>query len=167
MYKTLNSNTVLRIADFANIPRDEANSDYQKFLDWQAAGNAPEPADQPTQVDFTTAAIKDAARLLKSNREAIDSLLITRPVSDHPALKQLRSEVIRISTLPQHINGQVLVDLSATTSKEQAYALLLQAYGAAVAQFYAAIALVNPAPSYRVEVKRDFDLVINQLKAAL
>lgn len=167
MYKIINSNTVLRLADFANIPRDEANFEYQNFLTWQAAGNAPEPADQPTQADFTAAAIKDAARLLKSNREAIDSLLITRPVADHLALKQLRSEVIRISTLPQHVNGQVLVDLSTAANKDQAYALLLQAYGVAVAQFYAAIAVVNPAPSYRAEVKRDFDLVINQLKAAL
>lgn len=37
------TNVVLRVADGAFIPMDEGNADYQAFLAWQAAGNAPDP----------------------------------------------------------------------------------------------------------------------------
>ena len=41
------SNTVKRLPDNAFIPFDEANTDYQKYLEWLAEGNEPEPADAP------------------------------------------------------------------------------------------------------------------------
>ena len=43
---TINQNTILRTSDNANIPFDEANTDYQEYLEWVAAGNTPEPADE-------------------------------------------------------------------------------------------------------------------------
>lgn len=40
--KTTDDHTVIvRIADNAFIPCDEANTDYQTFLAWVAAGNTP------------------------------------------------------------------------------------------------------------------------------
>lgn len=39
------TNHILRKEDNASIPFDEANTDYQKYLEWVAEGNTPEAAD--------------------------------------------------------------------------------------------------------------------------
>ena len=51
MYKLIKNklgpiNVVLRIADNTNIPFAPDNSDYQKYLEWLAEGNTPEPAEE-------------------------------------------------------------------------------------------------------------------------
>ena len=42
---TLVTNQILRTTDYAIIPFDEDNSDYQEYLQWRADGNEPEAAD--------------------------------------------------------------------------------------------------------------------------
>ena len=39
------ADTILRTADNAFIPMDEANTDYQAYLKWVAEGNTPLPAE--------------------------------------------------------------------------------------------------------------------------
>ena len=52
MYKKINdensieANVILRTTDNTFIPKDEANTDYQEYLEWVAEGNTPEEADE-------------------------------------------------------------------------------------------------------------------------
>ena len=52
MYKKLidtmtnqEANCIKRLSDNAVIPKDEANTDYQEYLEWLAEGNTPEEAE--------------------------------------------------------------------------------------------------------------------------
>lgn len=50
MYQLTKLNgTIKRIADNAFIPLDEANTDYQKYLEWLAEGNQPLPPDDSVE----------------------------------------------------------------------------------------------------------------------
>jgi hypothetical protein len=44
MTNTISS--ILIIGTTTSIPLDPANTDYQKYLEWVAEGNTPEPADE-------------------------------------------------------------------------------------------------------------------------
>jgi hypothetical protein len=52
MYKQINkdnqltANMILRVSDYARIPMDEANTDYQAYLKWVSEGGVPLPADE-------------------------------------------------------------------------------------------------------------------------
>lgn len=69
MYKLIrgaaDATLVMRLADGAVIPRDEANTDYQQFLAWEADGGEAQPADPvvepgPTRDERLLAAVDGA-----------------------------------------------------------------------------------------------------------
>lgn len=52
MYKLLSSGAqqaIMRLADSTCIPFDSDNTDYQEYLEWVAAGNTPEPAEEASE----------------------------------------------------------------------------------------------------------------------
>lgn len=51
MYKLTDTTSIIRLADNATIPADEANADYQQFLKWISEGNTPEPSDTIEQLN--------------------------------------------------------------------------------------------------------------------
>lgn len=46
-YKLTRFNTIIRLADGANISQADGNRDCREYLDWLAEGNEPEPANAP------------------------------------------------------------------------------------------------------------------------
>lgn len=75
MYKLISSASILRLADNALIPTDLANVDYVAFLNWQGAGNVPEPAEVPDPKLAIQAQIDTIERETMMNRGVRESML--------------------------------------------------------------------------------------------
>lgn len=65
MYKLTQSTSMIRMTDNALIPADANNSDWQKYQQWLADGNTPQPADVPAVADLLARA-KDELRALRA-----------------------------------------------------------------------------------------------------
>jgi hypothetical protein len=71
-YQLTSSTSILRLADNAFIPQDEANTDFIAYKAWLAAGNTPEPAPEPAApVDLTPAEKLKAAGLTVEELKAL------------------------------------------------------------------------------------------------
>jgi len=63
-YQLHETGAVIQVEDNLLIPPDPANTDYQKYLEWLAEGNTPEPAPElPTPPVLTTEEKLNAAGL--------------------------------------------------------------------------------------------------------
>lgn len=94
MYKLTNTTSILRIADGACIPANEANTDYQAYLAWLAEGNTPEPADQPTQAQII-ASIASAIQLhLDTTAQSFgyDDIKTAVTYADEPSVPKFQAE---------------------------------------------------------------------------
>jgi hypothetical protein len=54
-YKLTNGNSVIRLIDYASIPFDPENTDYQQYLLWLEEGNEPLPPDPIPEPEPLTA----------------------------------------------------------------------------------------------------------------
>ena len=92
MYKLTKHTSIVRLADNASIPADPANTDYQEYLDWIAAGNTPEPAQTAAEIAAEVAALKSAAAL--AALAAIDAASI-RSIREYIASKPDAPQILK------------------------------------------------------------------------
>ena len=77
-YQLTTGDTILRLADSAFIPQDEANIDYAAYLAWLSEGNTPLPAPEPpAPVVLTPAEKLEASGLTVAELKTLLGLEVT------------------------------------------------------------------------------------------
>jgi hypothetical protein len=69
MYQIISDTHIMRLSDGATFQHTPGNRDYEKYLKWEAEGNTPEPAPEPT-LEARRAAVWER---IKARREALKS----------------------------------------------------------------------------------------------
>jgi hypothetical protein len=93
LYRLTSGSSVIRVADSATIPADPANTDWQAYQAWLAAGNTPDPV---LTVQLTPA--QQAAALLASGTVQVNSTA-TPALSGTYAIDPLsRGNIIAVQT---------------------------------------------------------------------
>jgi hypothetical protein len=90
-----------RASDGAMIPPDPANADYQRFLQWQAAGNTPAPAAPPPRPPRTLPTYAARQRFTAQERVGITLR----------AYQDLTVGDATLQTALDDMNSAVLIDL--------------------------------------------------------
>lgn len=124
MYKLTQHECILRMSDGANIPLDATNADYQCFLEWQSAGNEPDPADVPhpnVGVLAQIAAIETMTMVPRITREAL--LLMAEDLAEREAALRTAAGMptTRDELLAENVGYQrtLAVDLQIRSLREQ------------------------------------------------
>lgn len=78
MYKLSNNGAITRVSGgvITGIPADPANTDYQEYLSWVAAGNAASPPDPLDSKEVARAALAFLERDTMMNRGLREFLLV-------------------------------------------------------------------------------------------
>jgi hypothetical protein len=97
MYRINNEHSITRLEDGAVIPRDPANMDFARFLEWEADGGVIEPAPLPA---FNAAAAMDRMRVYRS--PILDALAGLITDTDNPDdISALRTARQGMKDIPQ------------------------------------------------------------------
>lgn len=84
-YKLTRYSSIKR-SDGADIPADPENGDYAAYLRWLEAGNIPDPAAEPTNVELNTSTLAAIAALESRSQRSIREILL----GDSTAIKRLQ-----------------------------------------------------------------------------
>lgn len=108
MYRLTTSDAIIRVADSASIPHDQANTDWQEYQQWLAAGNTPAPA---PVVDRRLAVLSD----FRTRRETyLDRLAGIAVFADDLAVKAAAKTFRqRLLDIPQDASVTGAVDAAA------------------------------------------------------
>lgn len=117
-YRWIEMDKVLRrLLDSACIPCDQGNADYQKYLEWVALGNIPEPVDPPralTVADYSAAV--QAHLDARAQALGYDNIFTAATYADEPAVPEFQEEGRALRAWRSRVwavAAQVLADVTA------------------------------------------------------